>query len=259
MDAALMLTVLSLPDARDWYALPFDDRDYRDDLDAGVKGLRIGLSIDLEHATVDAEVAAAVRAAADVLSALGATVEERSPSLGEAKAVFDAHWYSGAALMLDAVDARKHDLIDPGLREIAAQGAAIPHLDYLEAARTREQLGATMCDYHRSFDALLTPTLPITAFAAGQEVADPSRQRRWVDWTPFTYPFNLTQQPAASIPCGLSSDGLPIGLQIVGPMHRDDVVLRIARAYETASPIKLPSLSNIRGPAPASRDSGQPH
>ena len=94
--------------------------------------------------------------------------------------------------------------------------------------------------FHETFDLLLTPAVPITAFAAGRERPEPARQRRWIDWAPFSNPFNLTQQPAASVPCGLTAAGLPVGLQIVGPMHADHLVLRAARAFEAAQPWKLP-------------------
>ena len=93
-----------------------------------------------------------------------------------------------------------------------------------------------MTRFHRSHDLLLTPTLPIPAFPVGRFMPEGGDVRRWIDWTPFTYPFNLTQQPAASIPCGFASSGLPVGLQIVGPMHRDDLVLRAAYAFEQAHP-----------------------
>ena len=95
--------------------------------------------------------------------------------------------------------------------------------------------------FHRKYDLLLTPTLPITAFAKGRDVPDGWPSPDWTSWTPYTYPFNLTQQPAASVPCGLTGAGLPVGLQIVGPRHADALVLRAARAYERARPpIRLP-------------------
>ena len=83
------------------------------------------------------------------------------------------------------------------------------------------------------FDVLVTPTLPITAFEAGKlQPDDPDDKGKWVNWTPFTYPFNLTQQPAASVPCGLTTAGLPVGLQVVGRMFEDKTVLRVCSAYE---------------------------
>jgi len=109
----------------------------------------------------------------------------------------------------------------------------------------RGALGAHMNLFHRDYDLLVTPTLSIAAFDAGKEVADGKLQKRWTDWTPFSFPFNLTQQPAASIPCGLTKAGLPVGLHIVGPRYGDALVLRAARAFETARPITLPDLSKL--------------
>jgi aspartyl-tRNA(Asn)/glutamyl-tRNA(Gln) amidotransferase subunit A len=94
--------------------------------------------------------------------------------------------------------------------------------------------------FHQKFDLLLTPSVPIPAFAAGAERPDPTRQKRWIEWAPFSNPFNLTQQPAASVPCGFTAAGLPVGLQIVGPMHGDALVLRAARAFEALRPWPMP-------------------
>ncbi len=114
------------------------------------------------------------------------------------------------------------------------EAASIGLPDYLAAARSRAELGIMMSRFHDRYDLLLTPTLPIPAFAAGVEVPEGWPQRRWTSWTPFTYPFNLTQQPAISVPCGFTSAGLPIGVQLVGARHHDALVLRAAHAYEQA-------------------------
>ena len=238
-DAALMLTVISRPDARDWMALPYDGQDYRDGLEDGVAGLRIAFSPDLGYAEVDGEVAAAVRAAAQVFADLGATVEETAPGFEDPAEIFRLHWYAGAALALGTLSAGQRKMMDPGLDEVAREGAGIGLLEYLEAVGQRAALGRHMCRFHETYDLLITPSLPIAAFAAGMESPDPSPSR-WSTWTPFTFPFNLTQQPACSVPCGFTGAGLPVGLQIVGPMHGDGAVLRAARAYETAHPFVMP-------------------
>jgi aspartyl-tRNA(Asn)/glutamyl-tRNA(Gln) amidotransferase subunit A len=98
------------------------------------------------------------------------------------------------------------------------------------------RLGVLMGRFHQTHQVLVTPTLPIPAFAAGVEVPQGSHSRRWTSWTPFTYPFNLTQQPAASVPCGFTGDGLPVAFQVVGPRHADALVLRVCKAYQGASP-----------------------
>jgi aspartyl-tRNA(Asn)/glutamyl-tRNA(Gln) amidotransferase subunit A len=97
-----------------------------------------------------------------------------------------------------------------------------------------------MARFHESWDLLLTPTLPITAFAAGADFPATGPYDRWRDWTPFTYPFNLTQQPAASVACGFSASGAPIGAQIVAAKYADAMVLRAARAFESSNPFVMP-------------------
>ena len=239
-DAALMLNVLAQPDARDWHALPYDARDWRMGLDGGVEGLRIAYSPDLGYCRVDAEVRKIVDDAVAVFSELGANVERKDPGFADPAPIFTAHWFSGAAFLMKGV--KNHELVDPGLREVAAQGAKITAEQLLEAQMKRGALGLHMNLFHRDYDLLVTPTLSIAAFDAGKEVADKMLHERWTDWTPFSFPFNLTQQPAASIPCGLTKAGLPVGLHLVGPRYADALVLRAARAFETARPIKMPTL-----------------
>ena len=244
-DAALMLNVLALPDARDWHALPFDARDYRTGLEHGVRGLRIAWSPDLGYAEVDPEVAALVSKSVAIFEELGAKLEQKDPGFENPEAVFRTHWFSGAALLLKDFPAEKRKLVDPGLLEVAARGAKIGATEILDAQMKRGALGALMNLFHRDYDLLVTPTLTIAAFDAGRNFPAKPGNDSWTDWTPFTYPFNLTQQPAASIPCGFTKAGLPVGLQIVGPKYADALVLRAARAFETARPIALPDLAKL--------------
>ena len=242
-DAALMLTVIAEPDARDWHALPYDARDYRIGLDGGVKSLRMAFSADLGYVPVNAEVSAIVAKAVEVFVDLGAHVETLDPRFENPLDAFTKLWFAGAANLTRSFDAGQRAVLDPGLAEIAAEGAAISLMDYLAAVNQRGALGQSMNLFHERYDLLLTPTLPITAFAAGQET--PSQSGRWMDWTPFTYPFNLTRQPAASIPCGLTQSGLPVGLQIIGPRYDDALVLRASRAFEALRPFALPDLTRL--------------
>jgi aspartyl-tRNA(Asn)/glutamyl-tRNA(Gln) amidotransferase subunit A len=242
-DAALMLDVLALPDARDWHALPYERRDWRTGLDEGVTDLRIAYSPDLGYAKVDAEVAEIVRKAVSVFSDLGARVEQRNPGFANPDAIFRAHWFSGAAMLVNAIAPEKRKLLDPGLREVAEEGAKISAAELHDAQMKRGALGTHMNLFHRDYDLLVTPTLAVAAFDVGLE--SPPGKERWIDWTPFTFPFNLTQQPAASIPCGLTREGLPVGLHLVGPRYGDALVLRAARAFETARPFGLPDLGKL--------------
>jgi aspartyl-tRNA(Asn)/glutamyl-tRNA(Gln) amidotransferase subunit A len=244
-DAALMMNVLALPDARDWHALPWDKRNYLQGLEEGVTGLRIAYSATLGYAKVDREIAALVKNAAKAFEDLGAKVEEADPGFEDQQDVFTLHWFPGAAYVVRNIPAAKRKFMDKGLLEVARAGEKITMKQYMDAVARRGALGIQMNKFHEKYDLLLTPTLPLAAFDAGKEVADVVKERRWTDWTPFSYPFNLTQQPAASIPCGLTKAGLPAGLHIVGPKYGDALVLRAARAYEKAKPIALPDTTRL--------------
>ncbi|MFF4568903.1 amidase [Streptomyces sp. NPDC001410] len=233
-DAALMMDVVAAPDTRDWSALDPPPESFTAGLDQGVRGLRVAYSPTLGgQVAVRPAVAAAVRRAVAGLADLGAYVEETDPDFSEPVDAFHTLWFSGAARLTQSFSPHRRQLLDPGLREICAQGARYSALDYLAAVDVRMDLGRRMGRFHERYDLLVTPTLPITAFEAGEEVPPKSGLRRWTGWTPFTYPFNLTQQPAATVPVGTDGDGLPVGMQIVAARHRDDLVLRAAHAlYE---------------------------
>jgi len=234
-DAALMMDVLTLPDGRDWSALPPPPESYLGKLDSGVAGLRIAFSPTLGHVDVDSQVRALVRRAVDALADLGAVVEEVDPGFDDPVEAFHVLWFSGAAKSVEQFPAESWSKLDPGLRDICELGRRMTALDYLEATAVRVRLGVLMGRFHDTHDVLVTPTLPIPAFPAGREAPNGSASPRWTGWTPFSYPFNLTQQPAASIPCGFTADGLPVGLQVVGPRHADARVLRVCKAYQDVS------------------------
>ncbi|WP_031478488.1 amidase [Streptomyces bicolor] len=233
-DAALLLDVIGTPDSRDWSALPPAPDSFATALSGGVHGLRVAYSPSLGgQVAVRPAVAAAVRRAVERLAGLGAYVEETDPDFTDPVDAFHTLWFTGAARVTQHLGPHQRELLDPGLREICGVGARLSALDYLAAVDTRMELGRRMGRFHDTYDLLVTPTLPITAFEAGTEVPKGSGHRRWTGWTPFTYPFNLTQQPAATVPVGTDGDGLPIGLQLVAARHRDELVLRAAHAlYE---------------------------
>jgi aspartyl-tRNA(Asn)/glutamyl-tRNA(Gln) amidotransferase subunit A len=245
-DAALTLQVLSRPDHRDPYALPAADGNYCDGLDNGVRGWRIAHSPTLGYAEVDPEIAAAVGAAARQFEMLGAVVEEVGAIFASPRDTLMTLWAAGTARIVSALPAERRALLDPGLAAIAAEGEGIRAVDYLGADVARTALAREMARFHETYDLLLTPMVPIPALPVGQDLHDPTREKAWIDWTPFSYPFNLTRQPTASIPCGLTSAGLPIGLQIVGPLYADARVLRAARAFEATQPFRRPPLDPMR-------------
>ena len=235
-DAALVLDVLSEPDSRDWSALEPPATSYVAHLDDGVSGLRVAYSPALGHADVDAEVAALVADAVKTLAELGARVEEVDPGFGDPVETLHVLWSCGAAKSVSAFSSDRRAGLDPGLVEVCEAGAHASAMEYLEAVARRMDLGRHMGEFHDTYDLLVTPTMPIPAFAAGREVPEGWPARRWTSWAPFSYPFNLTQQPAASLPCGFTAKGLPVGVQIVGPRHADARVLAACRAFERAQP-----------------------
>ncbi|MDT0342636.1 amidase [Streptomyces litchfieldiae] len=253
-DAALLLDVIARPDPRDWSQLAPPAGSLTDALAAGaegLRGLRVAFSPALGGAEVAPDVAAAVRGAVERLAGLGAEVTETDPPLPSFDAMreaFHALWFSGAARVTQHFDAAARAALDPGLAEITESGARYGALDYLAAVDVRMAMGRAMGEFHEEFDLLVTPTMPITAFEAGAEVPRGSGLRRWTEWTPFTYPFNLTQQPAASVPCGLGADGLPVGLQLVAARHADAAVLRAAHALYAAGVAGVPAPPPVSAP-----------
>ena len=233
-DTAALMDVITGFDPRDWSAMPTPGGSFLDGLNDGVAGLRVAYSRNLGFVSNDPEVEAAVDAAVEVLAGLGAQVTAIDPGFGDPVAAFDVLWWSGVAKVLEPYGDRL-DGVDPGLLRGAETGRGYTASDVVDANTVRMQLGSAMGRFHREYDVLLTPTLPIPAFPAGQDVPDGSASPEWTSWTPYTYPFNLTQQPALSVPCGLTSAGLPIGLQVVGPRHADVAVLRVGQAYQAAT------------------------
>jgi aspartyl-tRNA(Asn)/glutamyl-tRNA(Gln) amidotransferase subunit A len=248
-DCALMLTVMAEPDPRDPYTLPYDGADYTQGLEAGAKGLRICYSPTFGPHRVDPEIAKALAEAAGVFQELGATVEQPDLEVPQVAETFRAFWFSGAANLFRRFSAEQQELIDPGLREVAAEGATLTANDLFDATAARERFTAWMNLLHQDYDLLLLPGLPLVAFDAGHEVPPGSGLGRWTEWTPYSVPFNLTGQPAVSLPAGLNSAGLPMAIQLVGPRFADTLVLRAATAFERVRPAALPPMATESVPA----------
>jgi aspartyl-tRNA(Asn)/glutamyl-tRNA(Gln) amidotransferase subunit A len=233
-DTALLLDVLARFDHRDPGALVPDGVAYGPALTGDVAGLRVGFSADLGYVAVDPEVASLVVRAVEVLAGMGAHVEAVDPGFADPREAFDVLWSSGAAHATRGDTADQRALRDPGLQAICADGATHSAVAFIDATAVRGQLSLAMGAFHQRFDLLVTPTMPIPAFEAGRDVPEGWTGHGWPSWTQFSYPFNMTQQPAASVPCGFTTAGLPVGLQLVGPRGADALVLRAAHAYECA-------------------------
>jgi aspartyl-tRNA(Asn)/glutamyl-tRNA(Gln) amidotransferase subunit A len=236
-DAALMLNVIAGADARDRLSWS-SGIDYLDDLDAGLQGLRVGWSPDLGYAQVQPEVLQATNRAARAFESLGCNVEQVDPGLPDPADILDAMWAGAmAGYFADRLD-KVRDLIDFGLLATIERASSLTGADLANAQQRRNAYYAQLRQFMQNYDLLLTPTLPLTAFTAGLDEPDGWQRKTLapLDWTSFTYPFNITGQPAATVPCGFDTNGLPIGLQIVGRWRDDPVVLRASAAFESAMP-----------------------
>lgn len=232
-DAALMMNVLKKPDARDWTSLPPDGSDYLRGLEDGIRGLRIAWSPTLGYANkVHPEVARSVAQAVALLSELGAHVEQIDPGFDDPLEITTGLWFAGAWTVWNTLSPAQQALTDPDFRAEALLGEKLSLLDIQRLNLQRGALGSHMRQFMQRFDLLVTPSVAVPAFEARPAGHTPMDPVAMLGWTPFSYPFNLTQQPASTVPCGLTADGLPIGLQFVGPMFGDALVLRASRAYE---------------------------
>ena len=237
-DAALMMNELAKPDARDWFNVPYDGTDHTKDLEAGLKGKRIAFSPRLGYADkIVPEVERLVAEAAERFEDIGAHVERADPALADAPGVFRTLWWAGAGFALGGLPEEKKALLEKPFRKMVEEGAEISLRDYLAANAARGTIGSRLRVWMEDYDFLLTPAVATPAFDTGLILPFDDDGNAWMSWSPFSYPINLTQQPAASVPCGFTKDGLPVGLQIVGRMFDDAGVLRAARAYETAHPL----------------------
>jgi len=244
LDCALLMNVIARPDVRDWYALADDGVNYVKHLKGNIKKLKVAFSPTLGGNAVDPEVARLVAKAAKAFAELGAKVEQvdkpvASPDPGP---IFMAHWLTSVAHILKVTPKEKHADYDPGLVEAAKMGEGYSTDDLVVAQQSRRLLGQAYNLFFTQYDLLLTPTVAVTPFAVGQAAPTDNDGKPNYAWTPFTFPFNLTRHPAITVPCGVTKNGLPVGLQIVSGHYRDALLLRVARAYCDAHPLKIPKL-----------------
>ena len=238
-DAALMLSAMARYDLRDPFCLPDDGRDWRDGIEAGVAGLTVGLlSSPGFDAPVDADGIAAVERAAALLADAGAVVEQADPALPDTSEVFGRVWGAALARLVASLPSQLVGLLDPGIREVAATLGGMSAVQFMEAEAMRAAAGHAMARLHQRFDLVLCPSVPAGAPLADAPTVDPVRAL-WTAWAPWTFTFNLTRQPAISVPLGLRSDGLPNSVQLAAAQYRDDLVLRAARVLELAEPFPV--------------------
>lgn len=236
-DAALMLDVMSQRDVRDWHQNPLPFPSTMPELaDFTWRGLRVGLWTQMPGIKVDPEILVAVTRAASTMESLGAVVEQIELPGEGLLPLFNILWFSGAAARIGRMKPQERERVDEGLLRAANVGSRYSAVDFANANSQRAIFGIAMDMLLEKCDFIISPTTPVAAFEAGNDVPPGSGQQFWTEWACFNFPLNLSQQPACSICCGMTRDGLPIGLQIVGRKAGDSSVLAAVAAFAQAEP-----------------------
>lgn len=245
-DVALLFELMAIPDPQDTLATTEPPPAARALLDRSLSGLRAAFSPTLGYARgLDPEVEAACRAALAPLAAAGVRVEESDLAIEDVLDTCNVFWLAGSASVYGRIPPERRGLCDPGFARSGEAGLAIPASAYVDALAARQAFAERMRLHHESVDLLITPTMPIGAPPVDGRPASDAFGEDWTDWSPYTYPFNLSGQPAATVPVGLTREGLPIGLQIVARRGEDALVLAAAAAVEAA--MDFPALDAPRG------------
>jgi aspartyl-tRNA(Asn)/glutamyl-tRNA(Gln) amidotransferase subunit A len=239
-DAALLLEVVATHDPRDSASLPVPSRSF-DATPGKLDGIRIGSSVDFGYAAVAPDVRRAFQSAVETLGSLGADIVRDcvrfEPDMLER--ILKPIAYTEQAAAVSSRSASVLATSDTDYRDIVAKGARYSGIDYVEAGYRRNRLRALFLELFQKVDAIVSPTVAVTAFPAGLlgvDQVDGVAVDRHLGWSPFSWPINLTGLPAATIPCGFDGDGLPIGLQIIAPWLDEGVIVRIAAAFERVRP-----------------------
>lgn len=240
-DAALLLGVIAGPEPRDPTSIDSPPEDYvaavAHPLEA-LRGLKIAWSVDFGYAPVDSEVRRVTTAAAERFRDFGCDVEVVNPAWDDPREPAATMWYVSYAARLGEQYDRRPEWFEPTLAEMIEAGRTISGVQLGKAQLARTVFYEQARRFFERYDLLLTPQMPLGAWAVeqGPSTIEGKPTPTMFDRLNFTFPFNLTGQPAASIPCGFTSEGLPVGLQIVGRWHADRLVLQAAAAYEQAAP-----------------------
>ena len=237
-DAALLLTVIAGPDRRDPFSVAEPTPDFLGACEQSIKGMRIAWSPTFGYAQPNAEVAEICEKAAKVFEGLGCSVETVENVMDEDPGVmWTSEFYAGIGTRLKPVLEANAEILDPVVVDILSNALDQSLESYYSNVFKRYEFREKMRSFFDDYDLLLSPTLPVYAFDVGldQPKGLPD-DRNAVSWVYYTYPFNLTGQPAASIPAGFSGDGLPVGLQMVSRINSEVDIFRAAAAFEAAQP-----------------------
>lgn len=238
-DAALALEVMARPDSRDWYALPQPPDDWLAGLRPQLQSLRFAYAPHLGEVEPDQDVRDCLEQSIARLRQAGAAVEDVGPVIPSLQPIFQDFWMASFAHLLRGVPRDRWDELDPGFRHVAERGLAVSAEQLLAGEVARARLHGRFAELHERYDLLLAPSTPHVAPPIETVYHSPSYDR-WRDGVAYTLPFNLTGQPAASIFCGVTSAGLPVGLQIAGPRYSERLVLEACLAIEALQQEDVP-------------------
>lgn len=229
-DSRLMMNLITRPDARDWVSPPVTMNGSR--FGRKVKELRVAFAPTMNEVEVDPEVERLVGNAVQRLEQLGARVDMVQLELSDAPELFETIWSATALAIIAGFSQAQLDLFEPSFMAIAERGRSVDGSALVRAQNGCATLAERLTTLFKTSDVLVLPSLPVAAFPAGQDHPGAPKPYGWPEWTPFCYPFNLTRSPACSLPCGLTRDGRPVGLQIVAPIYQDELVLDVAGILE---------------------------
>ena len=236
-DAALLFSAIAGYDPRDPFGVAGPVPDVLGALEASVAGLRIAYSPTLGYARPDADVVAVVERAVKSLEALGCNVERIEQIFEKDPAdLWTAEFYAGVGTRLRAIVENQRDLLDPAVANVLEAALAQDMRSYYEKVFERYVFRDTMRLFFEKYDILVSPILPVSSLAVGLDIPPHLTDRNLVSWVYYTYPFNLTGQPAGAVCAGIAADGMPVGLQIVGRALGEYDVVRLAAAYERTQP-----------------------
>jgi aspartyl-tRNA(Asn)/glutamyl-tRNA(Gln) amidotransferase subunit A len=255
-DAALMLSAMARPDLRDPYCLPDVQRNWCDEIDKGIAGLRIAVMANArEHVSVDTSSVAALTEASDVLAKAGALVRAIELPLFELQGSFDRQWGLALARLVALYSPIDRASLDPALLRLADANRAMSAVEFLEAEIQGSRFAHEMGVFHQQYDLFICPSVPTPPPFSDLVLAD-EVEAQWTRWGAWTFAFNISQQPAISVPFGLDPAGLPRSVQIVAAKHRDDLVLRAAQILEREQQPAIPDLARNTASWQALHDGG---
>ncbi len=236
-DVALLLSVVSGFDARDPHSVHEHAPDFLSACERDPRHFRIAWSPTFGYATPEAEAREIATSAAKAFAAMGCTMEEVDAPFGDDPAdIWSAEFYAGVGTRLATAFNTQRELLDPEVAAIVERALALPADKHHQAVQRRYEFRERVRQCFERYDLLLSPTLPVAGVDVGISVPESLAGRNLVSWVSYTYPFNLTGQPAASIPAGFTRAGLPVGLQIVARPYREEDLFSAAAAFEVVRP-----------------------